>query len=147
MNLDYFKNTHYVINIIFFARVIVSINFKYSPNSEPKPLGAIIIVAGNFRYVLVYIDHHLCRLSYKLNISSIICSVCTAITLRVIIIALFPIFNIYINFWYLKTSPKEIMCRPTSNLLFIQYLHSVTTLSTLSNFRKQNYYVHILLDL
>ena len=68
MNFDYFKNTHCVINIIFFARVIVSINFKHSPNSEPKPLGAIIIVAGNFRYLLVYIDHHLCRLSYKLNI-------------------------------------------------------------------------------
>ena len=88
----------------FFARVIVGINIKHSPNSEPKPLGAIIIVAGNFKYLLVYIDHHLCQLSYKLNISSIVCSVCTSITLRVIIIPLFPIFNIYINFWYLNTS-------------------------------------------
>ena len=139
MNSDYFKNIHCVnvINIIFFARVIVGINFKHSPNSEPKPLGAINIVAGNFRYLLVYIDHHHCRLSYKLNISSIVCSVCTAITLRVIIIPLCPIFNIYINFWYLKTSSKKIICRATSNSLFIQYLHSVTTLFALSYFRKQ----------
>ena len=139
MNSDYFKNIHCVnvFNIIFFARVIVGINFKHSPNSEPKPLGAINIVAGNFRYLLVYIDHHHCRLSYKLNISSIVCSVCTAITLRVIIIPLCPIFNIYINFWYLKTSSKKIICRATSNSLFIQYLHSVTTLFALSYFRKQ----------
>ena len=137
MNFDYVKNTHCVINIIFFARVIVGINFKHSPNSKSKPLGAIIIVAGNFRYLLVYIDHHLCRLSYKLNISSIVCSVCTALTLRVIITSLFLIFNIYINFWYLKTSSKKIICRATSNSLFIQYLHSVTTLFALSYFRKQ----------
>ena len=124
--------------IFFFARrVIVGINFKHSPNSEPKPLRAINIVAGNFRYLLVYIDHHLCQLSYKLNISSIVCSVCTAITLRVINIPLFPIFNIYINFWYLNTSSKEIICIATSNSLFTQYLHSVTTLFALSNFRKQ----------
>ena len=147
MNFNFFKNTHCVINIIFFARVIVGINFKHSPNSEPNPLGAIIIVAGNFRYLLVYIDHHLCRLSYKLNISSIVCSVCTAITLPVIFIPLFPIFNIYINFWYLKTSPMKIICRATSNSLFIQYLHSVTKLFALSNLGNTHYYVHILLDL
>ena len=93
-------------------------NFKHSLNSESKPLGAIIIVAGNFRYLLDYIDHHLCRLSYKLNISSIVCSVCTAITLRVIIIPLFSIFNILMNFWYLKTSSQKIVCRATSNSFF-----------------------------
>ena len=121
---------------IYFARVIVGINFKHSLNSESKLLGAII-VAGNFRYLLVYIDHHLCRLSYKLNISSIACSVSTSITLRVIIIPLFPIFNTYMNFWYLKTSSTKIICRATSNLLFIQYLYSVTMLFALSYFRKQ----------
>ena len=139
MNFDYLKNIHCVnvITITFFAKVIVGINFKHSPNSEPKPLGAIIIVAGNFKYLLGHIDHHLCRRSYKLNISSIVCSVCTAITLHEIIIPLFPIFNIYINFWYLKTSSKKIICRAKSNSLFIQYLHSVTTLFALSYFRKQ----------
>ena len=50
--------------LYFFARVIVGINFKHSPNSEHKPRGAII-VAGNFRYLLLYIDHDLCRLSFK----------------------------------------------------------------------------------
>ena len=122
-------------------------NFKHSLNSESKPLGAII-VAGNFRYLLVYNDHHLCRLSYKLNISSIVCSVCTAITLRVIIIPLFPIFNIYMNFWYLKTSPQKIVSRTTSISFFIQYciLH-VTTLFAPSYFRKQTLLCPHTLDL
>ena len=52
--------------LYFLATVIVGINFKHSLNSESKPPEAII-VDGNFRYLLVYIDHHLCRLSYKLT--------------------------------------------------------------------------------
>ena len=84
----------------FYVTVIVGINFKHVLNSEFKSLRALK-VAKIFSYLVIYIEHDLCLLSYQLNINSIVCSVCRAITSRLISISLSPIFNIYmyLNFW------------------------------------------------